>query len=201
MVEIIRGRGQHFRDFSEQLGVEVAKYNIIFFRQADDFSEGDIREPEVLKRLESLPELDRNSLLLTDVTATDGKPLHLLLVPRGAPDLDPTREQSCVGGQLPPEGETFLVMVRKRRDPTRTFRLLVLVDNPTAAEKIAKRKASDTLGCLRLDLETEVSLLSQEEFYQEAKQQIDQGLRLPNRILCFGDLRRYALARQAGSDQ
>lgn len=204
MVEVLRGRGEHFRDFAQKMGIDSRLFGrSLRFNQED--SSARIREEEALMTLQASPEFDQNSIFLTNVTYTDGAPIDVLLVPEGCPSLISAGESLSENlpnsqGILPKEGETYVARAWKKGMPKNQMTILVLVDNPRSAFRIARRNASDMIGGgFRRAVGVDVSLVSPEEFIEIAKNLIDQGQELSDRILRYADLREYAWMRQQNS--
>ena len=201
MVEVLSGRGEHFRDFAQERGLDPPLLRKgLRFNQVDPVAR--VREEEALTSLRAFPNFDQESILLTNVTYTDGALIDVLLVPEGCPNLVPARESLSENllnsqGILPKEGETYVAWVWPKDMSKNKTTILVLVDNPRSAYRIARREASDMIGeGFRRAVEVDVYLVSPEEFIEIAKNLIDQGQGLPDRILRFADLREYAQKHQ-----
>ena len=195
MVEKLNAEGRHYRDI-----VQIANLNEGFrkyrFPQDGGYS-GDSCgvEQEALERLRKFPLYYNQSFLITEAVDTNGGPIEVLLVPKWCPELLAVRHQqrhAYEARDIPKEGETYLARVWPKHRHADQQELLILVDNPDSANRIARRKGSEIFNSHREDVGVDVEQVSQAKFIETAKRQIDEGKRLPQFILRFAVLRDYA---------
>lgn len=173
MVEKVQGNGQDFRDVLQDMG-----------RNSFDFKNhivevGNKEAEEVLAaeidKIKSDPEMDSQTVLLEDVLGSWGN-VRVLSQPI-----------SRSYRYLPNPNDTYLAMLRGTIT-SRVFEVLVLASNPESAADIAFRNVSKR----RFEpMSADVFKIDPEEFILILKDRIDNGEKIPGRLLKYSKMDEY----------
>ncbi len=185
MVERIDAQGQDFSDVSRKIGtVSRRDYRLMWFGPTRNGSLNSSLIPKTLANLSQYPQHDARSFLVENARDKLGRIKAVLVVPSECPGI----LLGDSGGSLPNPDETFLVTVQTRLTDT-PYNFLVLSDTPEQARGIAELRLVRIKDQPVDSRKTRVNKVTPEEFMEEAKRQIDDGIILSGPVLRFGDLR------------
>lgn len=192
MVERKSAEGSDCSTFLVGLGRPLDKFpHAVFYLDGDDIR-GELDLVQLQATLNSIGgnlEADRQTIWVTD-GMDSGREAHAISVPLGYESLLPrimdseVEKKPVVGKHKLVEGTTYIVdshLIINRRF---AMRILVLAESPDEAKKVAARKFSgSTNGTELWRIVTNPKLVPPDDFWLEAKRQIDSGIRLSEHIL------------------
>ena len=190
MVRELDAGGSHYRDIIPSIEFRGSEMRKLTFR-IDVSNEETIKGLlNALGELAQYPHFDARSFLIRNALNTDGGKVNILLVPDRCPMLTPDKYPAT--DDLPKEGETFVAEAIRTAAECKPLAVLVLARCKDDAVRIAKRRVSDKLGCNNREIEATVRMVTPAEFIELAKKMINEGGHLPEFIMRFGGLKRYA---------
>ena len=173
MVEVYRDHGKPYRVVARSLGIEPSRHRFIRFPDKGSLDVSD-REKSATQDLSKIPEMYRRSSMLTNVTNDEGILMRVLVVPEECPDL---RLNDGWRDNMPArEEEMFLVTVTVGQSSRRGLDILVLVDNPDSASRIAVASANRILGFPRDLLIADPKKVSEAEFIKKGMELLNKGI-------------------------
>ena len=166
MVKEIDVRGQDVRQAVNSISPQIRfPFRVLRFRH--DF--GKSREQQALACLSSLPDFDRQSLLILNaVGGRDSVGMDALVVPRNCPDILPTKEE-----------ELYIAEGWIKRQPDKREAIPLVVETASGARQIAQRRFSRIFGVHRWSIEVDIRRVSREQMKEFARSQSEQGRSLP----------------------
>src|SRR3989344_3774372 len=175
MVEVYRDHSKPYRDVAKSLGYQPSRHRFLRFPDNGslDISPGEIAATQDLSRR---PEMYRPARLFINVTDDRGYPVRALMVP------EECRRLRSNGGnnyrEVGParEEEMFVVTVSGNQSSRWGLDILVLVDNPDSASRIAVVSANRILGFPGDLLIADPKKVSEAEFIKKGMELLNKGI-------------------------
>lgn len=189
MVERIDAQGQYFRDVSRKLGLESRdEYRLILFGADRNGSSNTANLQKTLSRLSQFPDFHNKSFLVYNTKDTLGVTRQILAVPNECPGL--LEEDLAAAGKMPKSDETYIAFVRLNPQ-VNPYEILILSETLERTENIVRSRMKGLNPNLVDITSIEIHKISPEKFIEEAKRQIDRGIRQPPFVLRFAGLSVY----------
>lgn len=183
MVIEIDGRGRNFRDVLRERQKDLGDHTglrLVHFKRG---RLGTLEVGAALDFLSGFPEHWEQTFNIRNVVDKRGTPLTILAVPDNCPSFPGDQKD------LPSYGSTFVGKVWLTEDSETPRSFLILTETQDSAEKIMSERAGTLF--MKYPKKIDVYRVTPEEFMDEARELIRIGVKLPNMVMRYGDLREY----------